>query len=150
MRTAQPRGAAREPGAEALGLVANGSSALWDVAIDETIAGKQRWFASIEGPNGSLYFEIASPQVVEDALRFLERGPDPRKKARGDTLRLGKFQRASVTLLWDDEYRDRCFLVLGASNRPGVRLSLDAQQVAMLLEALRQVREDLAAQQLLS
>ena len=35
---------------ETLGLLANGVSGSWEVAIDETSSGPDRWFAHIEGP----------------------------------------------------------------------------------------------------
>jgi hypothetical protein len=49
---------------EDLGLLAIGSSGPWEVSVDETISGTERWFAQIEGPSISIYFEIPSPSIV--------------------------------------------------------------------------------------
>jgi hypothetical protein len=133
-----------------VGLLAYGSAGPWDVAIDDATTGAERWFAQIEGPSVYLYFEISSTAIVEDALRFLEglsaSDADPlpgRTPAKNGSLRLGHFGQYSVTLMRDDEYNDRCFLIIGASASPTARLTLTSAEIAPLIKALRQVREDL-------
>jgi hypothetical protein len=44
----QPRTSTKQ---KSYGLVANGSSGAWQVAVDETLRGTQQWFAQLEGPN---------------------------------------------------------------------------------------------------
>ena len=56
---------------EPLGLLANGSSGPWEFSVDETISGNERWFAQIEGPSVYISFEIPSPAIVGEAVRFL-------------------------------------------------------------------------------
>jgi hypothetical protein len=87
-----------------LGLVANGSSGKWDVALDETLDGNE-WFLEIDGPQAYLVFQLRDPEVVAEAMRFLQSPPGPGGTGRGEAgeLLLGTFDSASVSLVWDDE-----------------------------------------------
>src|SRR5438552_785677 len=109
----------RDPGSGSLGLLANGSSGPWEVAIDETTTGADRWFAQIEGPLVSFYFEIPSVDIVSQMLQFLESplrattpAPVTWSEANG-SLTLSKDKKTPVILVRDDEYRDRFFLLVG-------------------------------------
>jgi hypothetical protein len=134
---------------QAVGLVANGSAGSWDVAVDETISGAARWFAQIEGPRVTIYFEIPSPKVIDQTIGFIEQNtaldriPAPGSAARHGSLRLGAFGRSPVALVWDDESRSRCFFVIGQTAQPTIRLTLTDGDIAEFTQALRQVREDL-------
>jgi hypothetical protein len=131
---------------ETLGLLANGSAGPWDVAIDETTSGVERWFAQIEGPTVCFYFEIVSPDIVKKMLQFLEDGrkkPPNHSTKRNGPLLIGKDKGMPVTLIRDDEYADRCFLLVGPRNRPLVRFALVGTDLASLTSALRQAAEDL-------
>jgi hypothetical protein len=121
---------------DAFGLLACGSAGAWDISIDETVTGPDRWFANIQGPSVNLQFEIASPSMIARALRFLD-------KTAGRSLRVGTADRWPVTLVWDDEFADRCFLIVGSTDRPAVRLTLNGQELAKIKIALRQAGEDL-------
>jgi hypothetical protein len=128
------------------GLLANGSCGPWEIAIDETTSGPDRWFAQIEGPFVSLYFEIPSPDLAGKLLPFLEGRPQGQPVSSSDlavTLVLGRADQTPVTLVRDDEYLDRCFLVIGPEARPVVRLTLAGADLTNLSGALRQVAEDL-------
>src|SRR5215831_16414456 len=100
---------------ENLGLLANGSSGRWEVSIDETISGTERWFAQIEGPSFWLYFEIPSPEIISRVNEFLAR-PVTKSEETACKFDLGEAQRAPVALIRDDEYKDRCFLVVGPDD----------------------------------
>ncbi|HEY7424949.1 MAG TPA: hypothetical protein VH682_12030 [Gemmataceae bacterium] len=136
-------------GDENVGLLANGSSGEWEVAIDEATSGVERWYAQIEGPAVSFYFEIPSLDIVGEMLRFLERGPVVAKRSpngsdeRNGSLVIGKDKKAPITLLKDDEYQDRFFLLVGPTDSPMVRFTIAGMNVLKLTEALRQVQEDL-------
>lgn len=125
----------------ACGLVANGSAGRWDVNIDETTEGEEQWFAQIEGPSVYLYFEVSSPAIVDELVRFFERP----SASRGviPSLHVGSFGDDGVDLVRDDEYPDRCFIVIGRAPGATVRVALTGNDLADLTEALRQVREDL-------
>ncbi len=134
-----------------MGLAANGSSGSWEVAIDETTTGTQQWFAQIEGPLVYLYFPIESPSAVDQVLRFLERHGSATDKDRtagedsdAGSIRLARFGRSPILLTRDDEFPDRCFLVIGPAGNPSVRLTLAGEDLRSLAAALRQARQDLA------
>ncbi|HWG42319.1 MAG TPA: hypothetical protein VN688_05985 [Gemmataceae bacterium] len=136
-------------GNENFGLLANGSSGEWDVAIDEATSGVERWYAQIEGPTVYFYFEIPSLDIVGELLRFLERGLVAAKRSlngsdeRNGSLMIGKVKKTPITLFKDDEYLDRFFLVVGPTDSPMVRFVLAGKDAAEITEALRQVEEDL-------
>jgi hypothetical protein len=127
---------------ENLGLLANGSSGRWDVSIDETISGTQRWFAQIEGPSFWLSFEMASPEIISKAIQLLAR-PQTKSEENEGKLNLGEAQGTPVALVRDDEYTDRCFLIVGPSDSPTVRLAVAGEDWHSLVQALRQVEQDL-------
>lgn len=130
-----------------LGLVANGSSGKWDVAVDEALDGSA-WFLELDGPQAYVVFQLRSPQVVSEAERFLQTclaAPSAGgRRDAGRELILGQFGSASVSFIGDDEDFPRCFLVVGPKAKSTLRLSLDGDDLRMLTEALNQVVEDLA------
>lgn len=132
---------------ESLGLMANGSSGGWEVAVDETLKGPERWFVQLEGPSISFSFEISSPGMICRALDFFggrstPQGPRARFSAENDSLLLGKHRQTSVILIRDDEYKDRYFLVVGQEADVVVRFAISGQDVKDIMEALRQTAED--------
>ncbi len=139
-----------EKEAGGFGLLATGSSHAWDFAIDESLERTDQWSAELEGPNVYLVFQIQDLSVIAVALDFLRHrrsksgGSDPMSRAEGDdSLTIGRFGQASVSLVWDDEERDRCFLVVGPKARSTLRLTFQGEDISMLIEALSQVVEDL-------
>jgi hypothetical protein len=136
-------------GDETFGLLANGSSGQWEVAIDETTTGANRWFAQLEGPAMSFYFEIPSVDIVAQMLQFLESSPAakeqlPTRAGEGKgALVLSKDKKTPVTLVKDDEYGDRFFLVVGLMESPVVRFILAGTDAIQIADALKQVKEDL-------
>lgn len=134
---------------ERFGLLANGSSGQWEVAIDETTTGADRWFAQLEGPSISFYFEITAVDIVDEMIAFLEAPPTGKKHAprrAGEVhggLVLSKDKKTPVTLIKDDEYADRFFLVVGLPENPIVRFILAGADATQMVGALKQVREDL-------
>jgi hypothetical protein len=132
--------------AHQVGLLANGSSGSWEVAIDETISGKDRWFAQLEGRTIYVYFEIPTPSIVGEVIRYLENGNtrgNSRSVNRGGGLLIGGDKRTPVTLMRDDEFADRVFLVIGPASAPVVRYTISGTDINKIIEALRQVKEDL-------
>src|SRR2546429_6354439 len=119
MAATRNTGATRQSRKGSFGLLANGSSGPWEITIDETTAGPDRWYAQIEGPSVTFCFEIPSLDVVGKMIQFLEsRQPPARKRSDDSTdwngsLLIGKDKRTPVTLVKDDEYEDRFFLAVG-------------------------------------
>jgi hypothetical protein len=58
-------------------------------------------------------------------------------------LTLGVGKDLSVTLVADDEYNDRFFILVGSRNEPTVRFVIAGDDVFHILTALRSVREDI-------
>jgi hypothetical protein len=132
------------------GLLANGSSPLWDVEVDESTQREGQWLLELDGRTNYLVFQVNDLAVIHEAIRFLQRGlstpesSDRRLRVEGDdTLTLGTFNRSTVCLLWDDEPPLRCFLIVGPNARSTMRLTLQRDDIEALLQALRQVAEDL-------
>ena len=132
-------------GKDAIGLLAFGSSGPWEVAIDETLSGPARYFAQIEGPSVYLYFEIPAVELVEKALAYLEvRGGVRTKPITGDgALNLGNNSDAQVSLVRDDEFEDRYFLVVEAQAGTVIRFTITDEDLAHIAKALRNALEDL-------
>ena len=133
---------------DGLTLLANGASGPWDVSIDSS--DNETLFAHIEGPSVYLYFNIASIDIVGRTLRFLQKQPPEAFRFQGKfsprpngTLNVGRFGRASINLTWDDEFEDRCFLIVGVSGKKSLRFSLAGEQIKHLKSALEQVSRDL-------
>ncbi|MHB1422600.1 MAG: hypothetical protein ACYC3I_05280 [Gemmataceae bacterium] len=145
-RNARPN---QRSGNDSFGLLAIGSSGDWEVAIDESTSGDERWYAQIEGLAVSFYFEIPSLGIVDEMLRFL--GPRPvaatlSPSGSGESngwLVIGKDIKTPITIVKDDEYPDRFFLLVGRVESPMVRFAIAGKDVREIAEALRQVEEDL-------
>jgi hypothetical protein len=132
-----------------LGLLANGSSALWDVSVDEALD-QEQWFLELDGPETYLVFQLQDLKVIPAALRFLQSSLRPNSIGAAQrnhkdevALALGRFGPAAVSLLKDNEDVPRCFLVVGSKGRSVMRLSLAERDIKMLIEALSQVVEAL-------
>jgi hypothetical protein len=132
-----------------LGLLAIGSCGSWEIAIDETTSGPEQWFAQIDGPLVSVRLELSSLDVLDKALHLLDANKIGEKTSangarhkRGVVI-LGKNLKTPVSLVRDDEFADRYFLVVGASENAIVRLTLSGADAAQVVGALRQIRGEL-------
>jgi hypothetical protein len=129
-----------------VGLLANGSSRLWDVAIDETISGRDRWFMQVEGPSIYVYFQIHHPDIVGKAVDYFRKGKQYVHSQSGTSngeLLIGGNKHTPIFLVRDDEFADRIFLVVGPRSSPVVRYTISGTAINKIVEALRQVKEDL-------
>lgn len=138
MATAKDTRSVREAHQGSFGLLANGSSGPWEIAIDESLSGSDRWFAQIEGPVVSFSFEIPSLNVIGKMVDFLSS-----LMPRNESLSIGKDKKVPIILVKDDEYKDRFFLVVGSMASPMVRFVIAGKDVMNIADALRQVQEDL-------
>jgi hypothetical protein len=126
-----------------LGLLANGSFNGWDVNVDETTSGPDRWFLQIEGPSIYFNFEIPSLDTISQVGRFLGARQTGRGSRSNAELSIGENKHAPVRLLRDDEFADRFFLVIGPADAPLVRYALSGVDLKSVVAALEQVVEDL-------
>ena len=135
----------------ALGLAACGHAGAWNVDLDETVQGPQKWFLQIEGPSVYLYFEIATPGAIEDLIGLLERplsisvsGDTPLETSQAHSaLALGEFFGKPITWLRDSENDDRMFVLIRGSSPSALRIAIEGQGFADFLDALRQTRDEL-------
>jgi hypothetical protein len=118
-------------------LLACGSSGHWRVDLDESPDGTE-WSLQLDAPRVYLAFAVHDLGVVRSAVDYLRSTQD-----RVNPLPLGHFASAAVSVQWDDEYADRCFLIVGLHARSALRLTLSADDTVMLAAALEQVLEDL-------
>lgn len=143
--------ASTEKAIDRFGLVANGSSGVWDFSIDESVKGAPKWFAEIEGPAIYLSFQLVDRDIIDKMIAFLDRRVSAAARSqktqpgqRGEELTIGNFGRASVSLIGDNEEEERCFLVIGPQGSCCMRFPLVGKDTRMILAALRQVHEDLS------
>lgn len=125
-----------------VGLMAHGQSNNWELSIDETIDGEDRWFAQLEGPSANLYFEISSPRVIVDLVSFLECS-EPKLIDNPVEITIGDFGGNPVTLLRDDEFQDRCFLCIQSNRSSAVRIGVAGSDLNDLSNAARQLKMEL-------
>jgi len=132
------------------GLLANGSSRLWDVAVDESLEREGEWYLELDGATIYLVFQLRNLAVIPKVIALLQRAlntpcaPDRRRGTADDpALILGNFSTSTVSLMQDDESPPRCFLVVGSDATSAMRLTLLRDDVEMLLQALHQVAEQL-------
>src|SRR5262249_37920709 len=121
---------------ERLGLLANGSSRRWDVAVDESLDG-DGWTLELDGPQTYLVFPLRDLSVLSKMLRFLQEGPGSNETK--SPLHLGRFGSSAIPLVWENENSPRCFPVIGPRAGATLRLSREADDIAMLRDALQQV-----------
>lgn len=132
--------------AESWGLLANGSSGRWDIAVDESRDGRE-WSMELIGPNIYLVFALRDLTVVSEAVSYLRDGTGPNRpsgSAEEDGLLLSRFGAVSVSLIWDNEDFLRCLIVVKTSDQSTLlHLGLEAADIQMFGDALSQVAEDL-------
>ena len=133
-------------GSTDIGLLANGYSGAWSIEVDQATSGPDRWFLQIEGPSAYFYFEIPSPNVIEEVLRLLSNRAAAvgRSADRDFELVIGTDAHVPVRLRRDAEFDDRFFLVFGLPDTPVIHYTLAGEDVKCVVAALGQVLEDLS------
>jgi hypothetical protein len=86
-------------------------------------------------------------QIVRKAVKFLAPPRDWKQESGSfsssdNRLMISKGEGIPVALVRDDEYEDRCFMVVGPGNLPIVRFSFTGEDFQNLVEALDQVEQD--------
>src|SRR6266851_2780511 len=123
--------------AKGWGLLANGSSGRWYIDIDESDAGDE-WNMQIDGPTTYLRFPLADLQVVPNLLAYLRAGLNvghANRPQASDEFPLAKPGSLSVSIIQDDEFATRWFIIINGKADAVARLTLDAADVEMLVEA---------------
>ena len=119
------------------GLLSSGTSGHWTVDLDEPLDGTE-WSLQLDGPQFYLACEVRDLGVIRSAVDYLRSN-----RKRDDAMMLGRFDTACVSLHRDNEDPERCFLIVGPSDRATMRLTLSTADTGMLAEALEQIQEDL-------
>lgn len=122
-------------------LAGSGSHGGWTVDIDETASGEQRWLAQIQGPLLDLTIPIDSPCVVKELIGFLTSSSDGKASCE---FPIRKSRDESVSLLRDDEFTDRYFLLVETRNGLVMRCTMSGPALHSLVVALKQVQTDFA------
>jgi hypothetical protein len=127
------------------GLLANGSSGRWSIDVDESHDGAS-WNMQIDGPQVYLGFALADLQTILKLYGYLLAGlqtdqANGQRSSHGITM--GRLGSMTVRIIHDDEYAARSFIIINGKADAIVRFTLDAADVEMLVEALRQVIGDL-------
>ena len=121
---------------DTFGLLATGSAGSWVVDLDESHDGT-KWALQLDGPQLYLAVAVESPAVIQSAVDYLQSG-----QKQTEHLPLGHFGSTSVALHWDHEFADRCFLLVGPTNRSVLRFTLAVEDIAALTQAFTQILED--------
>jgi hypothetical protein len=127
------------------GLLANGSSGHWYIDIDESGAGDE-WHMQIESPTIDLRFVLQDLRVVPELLGYLRAGimaDRPARRVNKGGIAVGLLGTLAVSFFQDDEIATRWFIIIKGKADAVVRLTLDAADAGMLVDALAQVMEDL-------
>ncbi|MBN9117834.1 MAG: hypothetical protein J0I06_01470 [Planctomycetes bacterium] len=119
------------------GLLANGTSGCWSVDLDESPDGVE-WSLQLDGPQVYLAFSLRALAVIRAAANYLRAS-----RTEAGPLQLGSFASGGVSLHWDNECPDRCFLVVSGFEGSALRITLSTDDTRMLSEALEQVQVDL-------
>lgn len=129
-----------------IGLVASARAGSWSVEIDQTISGAERWFAQIDGPLAYLYVEIASAAAIEEPARlFAERitSKVAAPASQAMSIEFGSFAGRPISLLFDDEFADRCFFLIADEAGSVIRFSVAGPDFVDLSTAIQQVVREL-------
>lgn len=137
------------PDSQAFGLVASGSSGDWEISIDETLSGPRKWFLQIDGPLWYLEFRVARRDVVDGVLGFLgthlgdgNSSTGNRASAIDDEIELGCSCGNRVSLIWDTETNERCFILVAGDDGFHVRFTLLHDDLVQIVDAFRQVASE--------
>ena len=129
------------------GLIANGSSRKWELAIDECLSDENQWVMEIEGPHVYITLQLKDIGIVPRIIRFLRQRANDQFTSSGQTMQsritLGRFGRMAVTLVRDDEDFKRWFFIVGAKGQSSFRITLFEDDIKMLTEALCQAKSEM-------
>lgn len=133
--------------AKRFGLLANGSTPNWEIAVDESLDEQHEWQMQIVGRHAETAFRLDDLGVVLRAIDYVKRGlesfaNDPSQSVEGE-LTLGTFGDADVMLVWDVEDTLRLGLIANGSEGSRFRITFVEEDVKMLLDALLQVQAEL-------
>lgn len=133
-----------------IGLIGIGTCGNWEVQIDETVAGLQKWYFQIEGPTVSFNIEIPSltslPSIAAELSKPKQDPPVITAhilEQHTSSIPLGTLGGLPVLLLRDDEYSDRCTLLIDGNRGGTVRILIAGDDLQQFVSALSEAIDDL-------
>lgn len=140
---------AAKPDSQAFGLVASGISGDWEVSIDETLSGPRKLFLQIDGPSCYLELRVTRRGVIEGVLGYLDSHLGAGDGSTGncasaieDEIELGCSCGNRVSLIWDTETNERCFILVAGEDGFHVRFTLLRDDLVQIVDAFRQVASE--------
>ena len=124
------------------GLAAFGRCGVWEVSIEQETSGRERWFVEIEGTAGALRLQIGSFDNLLSTVAALRHETRQRNGSQPESRELFSGERAQLRIVRDDEFADRCFLLLD-SDEFQLRLTVAGNDLVHLCEAFDQAVADL-------
>src|ERR1700734_4152479 len=110
------------------GLLANGHAGQWHIEIDVSDAGDE-WSIQFDGPKIYLNFALPDLRVVPNLLASLHEGlsaTHTKVRSIGDAdlggITVGRMGGMSISMVKDDEFATRWFLIVAGEAGVAVRL----------------------------
>lgn len=129
---------------EATGHVASGSSGDWSIAVDRTMGARPRYSMELESSRAYVRFQLVNRQVVASMHDYLRRVAGAATLTDDGSLVVGTGGQSQDLLVWDDESHDRCFLMVGFGGKSLVRITLLAEDIDAISDALGQLLPDMS------
>jgi hypothetical protein len=128
--------------ADRVGLAAIGSNGGWCVSIDETTSGRWRCFLEIDGPAAYVRVPIESPEIVGKMLEYLTEPRHSDASARSGDFVIAGAKGDDFTLVRDDEFPDRCFLIVQTKSKTVVRITIGGDDWHAFIRAVRELQHE--------
>ncbi|MCI0359704.1 MAG: hypothetical protein L0211_14605 [Planctomycetaceae bacterium] len=129
---------------EDVGQLACGSSEDWEVSINQTLGARPHYALELDGPREYIRFRLINRQTVGLIHDYLSRVAGVANVSDDGSLVIGATGQSQVLLAWDDEFADRCFLIVGHGSNTLVRITFLERDVQAIREALSQALSDMA------
>ena len=131
-------------------LLARKEFPAWTATLDE-LDDEEGWLLELESPQVYITVKVAEVSVIQRVVAFLNAAltirlsKNPPFCAETDDLVFGRFGNANVHLLRDNEDFVRCFIMVLSGDSSAIRISLDADSIRALAEALDRIDDPLSA-----
>lgn len=124
------------------GLVAFGRSGDWELTVDEVLGGRQYWCLQIESPLVCIQCGVESLTALAGLQRLLETSGNE-SSAPVDSIKIGLYYEHPVLVRLDNEFSDRCFIIIGDSGEARFEVILAGKDFIDFRDAVSQVVDEL-------
>ena len=115
------------------GLLATGKSGKWWMDLDQESTG---FSLQIQGPQLYLSFALDKEETLNQALEFLTHFDREAHKGEDWEIGIGTFNGNIVSLILDNEYDDRLFLLIGKNSGNAMRYTFCGEDFRELANCL--------------